>query len=480
MSGRQLPRHSGWLPEPDKFRDWVRTKLDHLRATDPDTDLGQAHYVIREFHDLIEQTPVIREAFGRMFFQTLQNLDMRGVGQVRCFRAIAWRSSIIFEQVTSYTEMLQAFNSFLFHAPNFNEQRFWGGLIAFPFNATIDWPMASTAGLEVFNMSAVDAQLKKVFDVWAKYLATEDSRDEVLFKTRDGGKTLGWFSVEGIQFLEKDLYSVPPDPFNPAVGPYPKAKFVDAYQCIPNDPTEAYGYTSWDNFFTRKFKKNFRPVESLTDNKVIVAACESDLNRIWLNVKATSQFWIKGQPYSAHDIINHDPEWKNEFGNGSCVFQAFLSARGYHRWNSPVNGTIVKSFVVPGTYFALCPSSDLDPSAPDLSQPYISQVATRGVIFIKADDKDIGLMCFVAVGMAEVSTCEITVDDRQVVKKGDQLGMFHHGGSSHCLLFRPSTATKLKWNPKYISDPPNPNELNKDYEDDGKHHIFLGQKIASV
>lgn len=89
MSGRQLPRHSGWLPEPDKFRDWVRTKLDHLRATDPDTDLGQAHYVIREFHDLIEQTPVIREAFGRMFFQTLQNLDMRGVGQVRCFRAIA-------------------------------------------------------------------------------------------------------------------------------------------------------------------------------------------------------------------------------------------------------------------------------------------------------------------------------------------------------------------------------------------------------
>lgn len=37
--------------------------------------------------------------------------------------------------------------------------------------------------------------------------------------------------------------------------------------------------------------------------------------------------------------------------------------------------------------------------------------------------------------MDEVSTCEITVKEGQHVKKGEQTGMFHFGGSSHVLLF---------------------------------------------
>ncbi len=46
-------------------------------------------------------------------------------------------------------------------------------------------------------------------------------------------------------------------------------------------------------------------------------------------------------------------------------------------------------------------------------------------------------MCFMPVGMAEVSSCDITVYEGQHVKKGDQLGMFHFGGSTHCLFFGP-------------------------------------------
>lgn len=45
-------------------------------------------------------------------------------------------------------------------------------------------------------------------------------------------------------------------------------------------------------------------------------------------------------------------------------------------------------------------------------------------------------MAFIGVGMDEVSTCDITVKEGQHVKKGEQTGMFHFGGSSHCLLFR--------------------------------------------
>jgi phosphatidylserine decarboxylase len=64
-------------------------------------------------------------------------------------------------------------------------------------------------------------------------------------------------------------------------------------------------------------------------------------------------------------------------------------------------------------------------------------VATRALLFIEADNPVIGLMCVMAVGMGEVSSCEITVQAGDRVKKGDQLGMFHFGGSTHCLIFRP-------------------------------------------
>ena len=76
-----------------------------------------------------------------------------------------------------------------------------------------------------------------------------------------------------------------------------------------------------------------------------------------------------------------------------------------------------------------------DPAGPNESQGYITEVATRGLIFIEADNPAIGLMCFIAIGMAEVSTCDIKVFDGQHVKKGQQLGMFHFGGSTYCLLF---------------------------------------------
>jgi phosphatidylserine decarboxylase len=63
-------------------------------------------------------------------------------------------------------------------------------------------------------------------------------------------------------------------------------------------------------------------------------------------------------------------------------------------------------------------------------------VATRALIFIEADNPKIGLMCVIPVGMAEVSSCQITVKVGERVEKGQQLGMFHFGGSTHCLIFR--------------------------------------------
>jgi len=130
---------------------------------------------------------------------------------------------------------------------------------------------------------------------------------------------------------------------------------------------------------------------------------------------------------------------------GGTVYQAFLSALSYHRWHAPVSGTIKKAYVVDGTYFseklsaAIINTNDAQESKAGLnnSQSYIAHLATRAIIFMEADNPDIGLMCFVGIGMDEVSTCDITVKEGQHVKKGECTGMFHFGGSSHTLVFRP-------------------------------------------
>jgi phosphatidylserine decarboxylase len=97
----------------------------------------------------------------------------------------------------------------------------------------------------------------------------------------------------------------------------------------------------------------------------------------------------------------------------------------------------VKTEVIDGSYYAEALPMGFDPAGPNESQAYITEVATRALVFIEADNPDIGLMCVMFVGMAEVSTCEATVYEGQHVEKGEELGMFHFGGSTHCLIFRP-------------------------------------------
>lgn len=194
------------------------------------------------------------------------------------------------------------------------------------------------------------------------------------------------------------------------------------------------------DFFTRQVQESARPVASPEDDNVIANACESQVFNVNRDAKLRDKFWIKGQPYSVLDMLGNDPLAK-AFA-GATVYQAFLSALSYHRWHSPVSGKIKRCFVRDGTYFSeplfesTVEGGEIDAQGMNAAQGYISALATRAIIFIDADSPAIGLMAFIGVGMDEVSSCEITVKESQHVKKGDELGMFHFGGSSYCLLFR--------------------------------------------
>lgn len=327
-------------------------------------------------------------------------------------------------QIRDHNHMLEMLNHLLTTAPAWDEHEHKVGMVGLPFQALYDWPMGTAAGFAVFQDPQVNAMIKKVLNEWAKFLQSSDSA--VVLGTDEHG----WFGPTG----SKDLTDVA----NAAAKT--NLKFEELFHCDPKD--KYHGFKSWDDFFTRRFRfeDGIRPVASPDDDSVIVNACESKTYKVAHNVAAQDKFWLKGQPYSVLDILNHD-ELAEQFVGGT-IYQAFLSALSYHRWHAPVSGKIVKTAVVDGTYFSEPPftgfqaKGTMDSEGQSTGQEFLSAMATRGIIYIEADNPAIGLMAVVPIGMVEVSTCDITVKEGDHVKKGDQLGMFHFGGSTHCLLFR--------------------------------------------
>lgn len=332
------------------------------------------------------------------------------------------------KQIRDYEHMLQIFNHLMSTAPHWSDKSHKVGMVGLPINAILDWPMGTPSGYAVFLDPDVNRMLKKMLNVWGEFLQSEESAKQAL-----SDANTGWFSAHGKADLETAA--------NSAAGQ--NYKFEEHFQCDPSKPY--HGFKSWDNFFTRLFHEDKRPIASPDDDSVIANACESKPYNHAYDCKLRDRFWIKGQPYSILDMLAFDdlaPKFE-----GATVYQAFLSALSYHRWHAPVSGKIVKAFVKDGTYYSeplfegigdpSNKSSDqIDMGGETTSQGYLTSIATRAIIFIEADNPAIGLMAFIGVGMAEVSTCDITVKEGQHVKKGDQTGMFHFGGSTHCLLFR--------------------------------------------
>ena len=379
-----------WMPSDQAILDSWSEKI----MAKADADTSDLLPVVQDLKMLIENDAKAYMFFSQMFDDVPKGRKKSPTGKM---------------QVRDYKHMLRLFNTIMTHAPEFNES----GLVGFPFNAILDWSMANVGGWGGFLDDEIDAHLKAMLNEWAVFLQSPESTAVL----NDDQKS-GWFGADAQKAMPT---------------------FVDDFICDPKLPH--HGFKSWDDFFTRQFREGVRPVAEPDNDAVVANACESAPYRVSRDVKLHDKFWIKAQPYALQFMMDGDP-FVDHFVGGS-VYQAFLSAFSYHRWHAPVSGTVVKTRVIDGTYYSEIMAEGLDPSGPNDSQGYIAEVATRALIFIEADNPDIGLMCFVAIGMAEVSTCDITVYQGQHITKGQQTGMFHFGGSTHCLVFAPDVSIEF-------------------------------------
>jgi phosphatidylserine decarboxylase len=380
-------RRAGWLPEDQAdLESWLAGHRERAEARGEQVML---HPVLTEFQGLIDTDPVVRMYINQMIAQ---------VPGTKPYRK---------RHLETVGQLLRVINEVLTMAPEFG-----GSMVATPLGAILDWTMGTPAGFAAFLDPPVNAMLKKILNARCEFLDSGDSR----YALNDSPS--GWKSAEAQR----------------AVG-------MEQYEHDPQD--EHWGFASWNDFFTRRFKDGQRPVGSPDDDKGIVSACESTPYGISTDVKHQDRFWIKSQPYSRQDMLASDDS-VGQFVGGT-VYQAFLSATNYHRWHSPVAGTIVRAFVEEGTYYSQADSEGADAVEPMNSQSYLAHVAARAVILIEADDPVIGLMAFVPAGMSDVSSCMIDskVTPGYHVGKGEELGYFQYGGSTHCLVFRPGAIAEF-------------------------------------
>ncbi|MGF6442071.1 phosphatidylserine decarboxylase family protein [Paraburkholderia youngii] len=399
----QRRRLGGWLPRDEahlaRYRTALAAKARERARTAPRTR------AVAELAALIEGDPVLRMDMTRAMMQAQQ------AGYVLGYATI--------------DELMTLVDYLMTYAPPFSES----DLIHCPLNAVLDWPMCMPSGYALFRDPALNAQLKHVLNCWCGFLSGPHSREHLNTSSPDG-----WFSSEA----------------DKRIG-------LAQFACDPEQPY--WGFTSWNDFFTRRFRPGMRPVEEPDNDKLIVSACEATPYNVQHGVKLRDTFWIKSQPYSLEDMLSsRERELARRFEGGS-VYQAFLSAFNYHRWHAPVSGVISRAYAADGSYYSTADSEGEDPSGLNDSQGYITALAARAVIVIECDDAAVGQVACVFVGMADVSSCMIEALPGQRVRKGDELGFFQYGGSTCCLVFEPGVIERFVVEPPF-GDKQSPIKVN--------------------
>ena len=123
-----------------------------------------------------------------------------------------------------------------------------------PLNAVLDWCMGTPAGFAAFRHEAINAMFRKILRAWCEFLCGPES----LYVLNDSPR--GWKCASAR-----------------------KSTKIEQFQHKPRE--KHWGFTSWNDYFTRRFKPGKRPIADPDDDKVIVNACESTPYALRTNVK---------------------------------------------------------------------------------------------------------------------------------------------------------------------------------------------------
>ena len=188
------------------------------------------------------------------------------------------------------------------------------------------------------------------------------------------------------------------------------------------------GWLTFNQFFARQVRPGARPVDDLHDDNVLVSPADSVFQGRW-PVTPNSKITVKGWRWSVLELLSGSP-YQERF-NGGTFMHSFLNVNDYHRFHVPVGGTILEARKIPGNVVmdvVRKPDGSLD--VVDGTGYQFTQ--DRGLIVI---DSPLGLVAVLPIGMAQVSSVNLTAEKGATLVKGEEFGFFSFGGSDMVMLF---------------------------------------------
>lgn len=178
-------------------------------------------------------------------------------------------------------------------------------------------------------------------------------------------------------------------------------------------------YASYNDFFTRQIKKEYRPIEG--DADTLISPCDGKLSVYPIDGKR--RFSIKGTEYTVDSLLRSGRIARRYQGGYACIFR--LTVDDYHRYCYVDDGLKSINIRIPGIFHTV------NPAANAVCPVYKEN--TREYSLLKSRHFQVVLM--MEVGALMVGRITNYHEECQV-KKGEEKGRFEFGGSTVILLFQ--------------------------------------------
>ena len=207
-------------------------------------------------------------------------------------------------------------------------------------------------------------------------------------------------------------------------------------------------YISYNDFFTRKVKKECRRIDK--DKNILISPCDSKLTAYEIN--DNSIFMIKNSYYKLEDLLKNK-ELSKKYKNGYCLIFR-LCVDDYHRYCYIDNGKKNKNTFIKGVLYTVRPIA--------LEKYNIYKENSREYTVLKTEN--FGDVVQIEVGATMIGRIKNHHEEYQF-NKGEEKGMFLFGGSTIVLLIK-------KGKVKIDSD------ILKNTEEGFETIVKLGEKIG--
>jgi phosphatidylserine decarboxylase precursor len=210
---------------------------------------------------------------------------------------------------------------------------------------------------------------------------------------------------------------------------------IDSFLSKPNYNIDDYfvgpsGWLTFNQFFAREMKPGKRPISDPGNDRVFVSPADAVFMGHW-PISDTSEITVKGVPWAIAELLDGSP-YKDAFRNGTYM-HSFLYVDDYHRYHLPVGGTIKELRNISGrVYLDVRRNSDGSLDVIDGETYQFNQ--ERGLVVI--DSPELGLVAVLPIGMATVSSVNLTPEVGAELRKGDEFGYFLFGGSDVVMVFQ--------------------------------------------